>query len=105
MPFCSPLFIAQSLVMGYVCTKEKCARERSLLDSAGYMACMSGQTPPDSGSYAIVEQEGAEAKIPEKKPKIKENNTATYKQFDEEVSKLVCRVKRTTEENLEKLAA
>ena len=43
----------------------------------------------------------------EKKRKIKwpkANDTATYKQFDEEVSKLVRRCKGSTEEKLVKLA-
>ncbi|KAL9964680.1 hypothetical protein ACROYT_G028355 [Oculina patagonica] len=57
--------------------------------------------------HTTVEQSGEEAKVAEKKPKIKwpkANDTATYNQFDEEVSKLVRRFKGTTEERLEKLA-
>lgn len=46
-------------------------------------------------------------RIPEKKPKIKwpkVNDTAVYNQFDEEVSKLVCRFKGSIEKKLGKLA-
>lgn len=56
-----------------------------------------------SGRYTTAEQGGEKANVPEKKPKIKwpkANDTATYKQFEEEVSKLVRRCKGSTEEKL-----
>ena len=96
-------------IMGYVFSEGKCARERTLL--AGCMAKRRVvQLPRRLTTVGVIPQLSRVEKkrrYLKKNPKIKwpkANDTATYDQFDEEVSKLVRRFKGTTDERLEKLA-
>ena len=89
---------------GKKCQRKSAVQQRRSLDRKTL-----GGVPQESNHSVndpTLEQE--KKTIGEKKPKIKwpkANETAVYKQFDEEVNKKLMKMKGTTEQKLEKLAA
>ena len=85
-----------------------CGKSTQQCRSSGHQTCgQNFQKSTHSRVQPTVEAESRDPDIGEKKPKIKwpkANDTASYKSFDDDVSKIICKLKGDNEQKLKKLA-